>query len=381
MVSAVKSRANHYEVLGLKPTASDEEIKQAFATKMLSSHSMSELAEIGVAFDTLRDPAKRRAYDDSIGIGRKTARVSPTPQWTGGAFLIRAAAHPALDLQRRLEQPPKTPPQPEPAPEPKVAAIAASLRELAKPGVYDAPLIPAERAGSEQPVERTEPTKPKSHDRLEPVIEHILAVGRAEKERLRSSERRSPDWKRAAIAGGALLVGAGIFGTLAGLTVADNETPAQAEPGISATLPPARPKASSVVSPAMRPAPTAAAPLSSVVSEPVTRKHPVSRAKPVEDRLGDISQSLASPPEQSPSSAEASAEIPAATAVPASMPLSDAVIARTIGRVGYACGQVASTSAVEGEAAGVFKVTCTSGQSYRAAPVRGRYHFRRWSSR
>ncbi len=30
---------------------------------------------------------------------------------------------------------------------------------------------------------------------------------------------------------------------------------------------------------------------------------------------------------------------------------------------------------------GAFKVTCTSGQSYRAAPVRGRYHFRRISGR
>jgi len=56
------------------------------------------------------------------------------------------------------------------------------------------------------------------------------------------------------------------------------------------------------------------------------------------------------------------------------------VIARTIGRIGYACGQIASTSAVEGEA-GIFKVTCTSGHSYRAAPVRGRYHFRRLGGR
>ena len=59
------------------------------------------------------------------------------------------------------------------------------------------------------------------------------------------------------------------------------------------------------------------------------------------------------------------------------MPLPKATIARTIGRIGYACGQVASTSAIEGEGPGVFKVTCTSGHSYKAAPVRGRYHFSR----
>ena len=56
------------------------------------------------------------------------------------------------------------------------------------------------------------------------------------------------------------------------------------------------------------------------------------------------------------------------------------LVARTIERIGYSCGQVASTSAVEG-AAGVYKVTCTSGQTYRAAPVHGRYRFRRWGSR
>jgi hypothetical protein len=57
------------------------------------------------------------------------------------------------------------------------------------------------------------------------------------------------------------------------------------------------------------------------------------------------------------------------------MPLSNAVIARTIGSIGYACGRVTSTTATE--APGVFTVTCASGQSYRAAPVHGRYRFRR----
>ena len=72
--------------------------------------------------------------------------------------------------------------------------------------------------------------------------------------------------------------------------------------------------------------------------------------------------------------------MPPVAATTTKIPLSNAVIARTIGRIGYACGQVASTSAVEGEA-GVFKVICTSRHSYRAAPVRGRYRFRRLGSR
>ena len=57
------------------------------------------------------------------------------------------------------------------------------------------------------------------------------------------------------------------------------------------------------------------------------------------------------------------------------MPLSDATVARTIQRIGYSCGKVSSTSA--GDGAGVFTVTCTSGQAFQARPVRGRYHFRR----
>jgi hypothetical protein len=63
------------------------------------------------------------------------------------------------------------------------------------------------------------------------------------------------------------------------------------------------------------------------------------------------------------------------------MPLPNSVIANTIGRIGYPCGEVASTVPIDGAAGGVFKVTCTSGHSYRAAPVNGRYRFRRLGSR
>jgi hypothetical protein len=65
--------------------------------------------------------------------------------------------------------------------------------------------------------------------------------------------------------------------------------------------------------------------------------------------------------------------------VAASLPLSNRVIARTIQRIGYPCGEVASTAALDG-APGAFKVTCTSGHAYQARPVRGRYHFRRLGS-
>jgi len=61
----------------------------------------------------------------------------------------------------------------------------------------------------------------------------------------------------------------------------------------------------------------------------------------------------------------------------ASAPL--ATIARTIQRIGYECGSVISASSIDG-ADGAFKITCSSGDAYRAALVGGRYHFRRWGS-
>ena len=63
------------------------------------------------------------------------------------------------------------------------------------------------------------------------------------------------------------------------------------------------------------------------------------------------------------------------------MPLPNATIARTIEKIGYSCGTVASIAAVEGASPGVFKVTCSSGQNYQATPVNGRYHFRKMGTR
>jgi hypothetical protein len=83
---------------------------------------------------------------------------------------------------------------------------------------------------------------------------------------------------------------------------------------------------------------------------------------------------MRNPPELNPAEEAIADAQPVAAAVPASLPLSNAAIARTIGRIGYSCGRVASTTAIEGSA---FKVTCTSGDTYRAAPIRGRYRFKR----
>jgi hypothetical protein len=69
---------------------------------------------------------------------------------------------------------------------------------------------------------------------------------------------------------------------------------------------------------------------------------------------------------------------PAPATDSAKLPLANATIARTIERIGYACGSVASTAATG--SSGVFTVTCSSGDSYQATPLHGRYHFRRLGS-
>jgi len=66
-----------------------------------------------------------------------------------------------------------------------------------------------------------------------------------------------------------------------------------------------------------------------------------------------------------------------ATIEPTRLPLPKATIARTIQKIGYPCGGVSSVAPVD--AGGVFKVTCSSGHSYRAAPVGGRYRFKKWT--
>jgi hypothetical protein len=101
---------------------------------------------------------------------------------------------------------------------------------------------------------------------------------------------------------------------------------------------------------------------------PVRSREPPQIAMPEEEAVQPVAQAQ---PE------EAAAEPQAGTEPATKLPLPNMVIARTIGHIGYSCGSIASATPVGSD--GVFTVTCTSGHSYRASPVRGRYHFRRLS--
>jgi hypothetical protein len=361
MVSTVKTRPNHYEILGLRPAASDEEIAQAFAARMRLPHRASDIAQIGIAFDTLRNQAKRRAYDQSLGL----AAEAP-PRYVSGVTGYRVSARLAGSVPPDLPRPKATvspqSPMLQPSPRPKQEA---SLRSSPDPFI-------------QSELSRETP-------RPEPEIPDFLAVARARMERSRDPDERVIDWKQPILALGSVLLVVVLIGAWAGAHVQDAGEPQQVEPARSTTLPVPDPsqaappvaETSRAVKPEPRPAGTFSAP-----PDRITGNQSRPQAERREDRLAQISQSVAIVPERSPAAdgttEEAAADTAQAPAVAASLPLPNAIVARTIRRLGYACAQVASSAPVEGEATGVFKITCTSGQSYHAAPVRGRYHFRRW---
>src|SRR5438270_12474588 len=83
MIGTVQARRNHYETLGLEVGASVDEIASAFAAKMsrIGVRPMGLTAQICAAYETLRNPDKRRAYDDTLGLKSKPAPF----QWTAAA--------------------------------------------------------------------------------------------------------------------------------------------------------------------------------------------------------------------------------------------------------------------------------------------------------
>ena len=107
MVSSVMSRPNHYEVLGLAPTANEGEIARAFASRMslFGSHAPGDAARICAAYEILRDAGRRRDYDRSIGLRRKPeprewAFAVTQASWPG--FVGSAAATKPTEQRRRL---------------------------------------------------------------------------------------------------------------------------------------------------------------------------------------------------------------------------------------------------------------------------------------
>jgi curved DNA-binding protein CbpA len=357
MVSSVRSRPNHYETLGLGPGASAAEIRHAFARKMSAFrwHPAGSTAQICIAYETLRDPARRRDYDLSLGIIPKSA----PRQWGFAVTPQRWAPFIAAPVPGMAEAAPPAPePHVEPEPEPdapgapRVASyIAASLRDLARP-MAEAPQLP-----------RRDDTE------LERHIQQVLTARRAEEDE--AADERPFDWRRPALGVGGFVLAAGLIGTFAGLSVKDDAESAQAEPVAAMAQAVAKPQ---VATPAAAPEAEAA---DTPAERPAIAKHrapqkklPAWAGRQVKPAVEAVAADQLAEVASDPVVQDPLAPKPAA----AKLPLSDAVVARTIDRIGYDCGEVASTAA---EGAASFAVTCTSGQTFHARKVRGRYRFSR----
>ena len=383
MSGFVRSRLNYYEVLRVSPTADGDEIDRAFGREgsVYRPHAFGGLAELCMAYETLRDPIKRRAYDASLGL-------EPEPSTRNRSIGARqesaanALAPPALVEELATNAP-----------------LPMALRSMHQQW----PNAPAARTlGSVKAGSLRQPSALKAGPIAPPAMKPALAlgpgaelhtgpaqrIGRGDTPNLSIEdflgvEARPLDWKRTGIAVGTVIVAACLLGGVAGWWWSGVASePPQPENAVSVSLPPAQPKlALTAPQPAAQPVRTAAP-----VAES-DRPKPIVAAKSRTEPRASASQPAAveEPPQPIPGvtslSDQAVEETPAASAVAAAMPLPNKVIARTIDRIGYACGSVSATAPVEGGASGIYKVTCTSGQSFQASPVNGRYRFRRWERR
>jgi hypothetical protein len=357
----VKTRPNHYEVLGLKPSATSAEIADAFAREnsVFRPNAVGRVAELCFAYETLRDPARRRAYDEALGLKAAPVRRS----WS-----IAAQAKPYTG-QMATYAPKPAPPPPEasigraplPAPPAKKAPSARPPvdRQISGSGPVHHPNPEPDAAPGGQP--------PASKGLPRPfVLEDRDEVG-------------SIEWNRTGQIVGVLVAAAifigGFAGWWSGRDAAAAEQPKQAEPAAPASAKkvpsfaemwgaspgpakkagPDRPRRATTATPKVRTAD---------IQQSVLAETEAQGAQPVQEQAIAAEQIVA--------------EKPSAPATTASMPLPDRAVARTIDRIGFSCGKVASAAPVEGASAGTYKVTCTSGQSFQAKPVNGRYRFRRW---
>ena len=354
-----KAGPTHYDTLGVSPNATVEEIAGAFARAMngLMPRPVATIARLSVAYDTLRDPQKRRAYDASLKPAPKPAYALQWSQTSPKA--------PAMALVDRLTRPVLAQ-----RPEDVAPFDAEPVSEKIEP---IPPTPEPEVAKPAPPTPTASVIRPEARETIDPR-RHVLMMNddRADGRASLREDQNAIDWKKVAVAVGWPVLGIAMIGAVAGLAVGMVSMDQQPPDALKVALPPSEPSLDRAE--ATLPAQPVAdgeqvrIPRAAVTRARMPQQLPAPAAEPQE-----VAEAAPDPLAPIAEPAEAS-EQPAPQVASARMPLSNQTIARTIGRIGYSCGSVAS---VEGGASGVFKVTCTSGDTYRASPVRGRYHFRR----
>jgi len=385
MASAVKSRSNYYELLGLKPTASSEEVSRAFAREigLFRPRPFGAVAEVGLAYETLRDPAKRRAYDESIGLRRDPPPPpAPPPRpYITNAIFMRPTPHYASPVPRPAPQVVEPAPQ---AVAPEPVAVAPQPVAPEHDAVAPEPVAPEPVAVAPEPAAPSFLIAAQLHDGdqggpTESAFPRLMPRIAMRPSPALDDEEAPVELNRTLAIAGSLVLAVGLVGAWAGSQAGQAVEDSQPTNAVTMRVPKPTLAEAQVNAPAVATAPIANEPPPRVRAPILRRALPAIAAEPA----------APTPPERTvaeqnrfarESIAQATAEQPAvADAAPAviaaSMPLSNSTVARTIQRIGYNCGKVSST--VPGEGAGVFTVTCSSGQTFQAKPLRGRYHFRR----
>lgn len=107
-----KRTVNHYQVLGVDPTVSSQEIKRAYRRLVKSCHpdvertqharnvATEHMMQLNEAYETLKDSRKRAQYDSTIGANGHGARravfkVDPTDTEEARETFLRRVFHPA----------------------------------------------------------------------------------------------------------------------------------------------------------------------------------------------------------------------------------------------------------------------------------------------
>jgi hypothetical protein len=379
LASGRGSGPDHYEILGLPQTASSDELTRAYVREMssLKPRPLAALTQLSVAYETLRDPDRRRAYDSTLH-----PPAAPKPhysvQWTPApiAAPVLAFASTRIENDEASDVRFKSDRQPHARISGEGQGPPFFAKEVREPA---SSVEDAEPTAFAQ-FQRREPPAGLAPQKREAAPEEWLQF---QPDRARES---SIDWKRTAMAIAWPVLGVAMLGAVIGWAANMVEEPQQPAPPVKMALPPPAPSL------AMSDTPEISTNRNDEEKQvelrrqsdrlriaqtrlPKTTAAPEQPVAPSSSGEEQIASNSIEPATETPSSSFSSSADAAVT----SMPLSDRTIARTISRIGYSCGRVASIAPVPGQASGVFTVTCSSGQSYRATPVGGRYRFRRSS--